>query len=128
MRKRGGEYDGEKNKTACKPAKLLHSLTYRVLAKVLSDLEDQADLVALHLEGVEDRGQRTLLKRNVDDGTDDRHNLALNLDVRGESGCTKAADKGRKGEGGGQEQRSTYDSHGRLLQQVPFASRAIAPQ
>ena len=71
--------------------------THRVLAQVLRNLEDQADLVALDLERVENGGQRALLKADVDDGTNDGHNLALHLGVRRKAGCVGGGGRTRRG-------------------------------
>jgi len=46
-----------------------------VLSQVLGDFEDETDLVALDLEGVEDGGQ-VAVELHVNDGTDDLSHLA----------------------------------------------------
>mmetsp|Transcript_56200 Transcript_56200/g.99315 ORF Transcript_56200/g.99315 Transcript_56200/m.99315 type:complete len:236 (-) Transcript_56200:2-709(-) len=46
------------------------------LSEMLSDFKNEADLVALDLERVEDRWQVAVVELNVDDGTDDLSHLA----------------------------------------------------
>ena len=47
-----------------------------VLTEMLGNLEDEAGIVVLDLKGVEDGGQAAVLKLDIDDGTNDRHNAA----------------------------------------------------
>lgn len=49
--------------------------THGVLSQMLGNLQHQPDVVVLHLQGVED-GRQLAVKLDVDDGTNDRHNLA----------------------------------------------------
>ena len=72
--------------------------THRVLAHVLGDLQDEADLVALHLQGRVDGGQLALLELDVDDGADD---LSLERE-RGRRGRGTARGRHERGEWGGE--------------------------
>eukprot|EP00053_Salpingoeca_punica_P005891 m.57224 g.57224 ORF g.57224 m.57224 type:complete len:538 (-) comp13441_c0_seq1:14-1627(-) len=49
--------------------------THGVLAEVLGDLQDEAGVAALDLEGVQNGGELAI-ELDVDDGTDDRHDAA----------------------------------------------------